>query len=340
MPNLIDDLLSRPPLENMMLQYLTEYTLKNSPITNFALTSVELLSQEPLNSTMSPRINNTSRNLAAPVLRRTVENTENTTVATQDSINLQVKMNLQGFRIYSILIVLTDLFLAGIDSPEFTAELRKSNIFYANATASSAAQAKPSQADVSAPPERSKLSTAAIVIVLVVIACVAVFGIFFYRKHSHILRSMSKKRELPMNTGEMPQNPTGSGQPNAFSFDLSPQSSTGFGRLLAVFGSENTVSRDSTSTSSSSETAPSPQKPKSIVEEHPLTGIIPPMLVIGNIDKPDSNASMRAIPETQRSRRKIVVPSRRMDASKSFIEALNNHGSDRAGSASSFADLM
>lgn len=333
-PSLIDDLMTREPLELVTLDYLTEYILEKSPISKFALTRAELLFQEPLNSTMAPRHNNTSRNLT-PSLRRSLQNA---TIQDDAMINLQVKMNLQGYKIYPINIVLTDLLLEGIDSPGYTAELRKSDDFYANATASSAIQAKPRQVNAPDPPERKKISPLAISIVLAGIACAAVFGALLYKKHARLLKS--KQRNLPMDTGDTPQYSTGSIRPNVFSFDLSPQSSTGLGRLLAVFSSEGTGSRDTTSPSSSQETSPSPQKQKAVVEEHPLSGIIPPMLVIDNIEKPDSNMSMRVIPESQRSKKKNVVPTKRMHASESFIEALNNNSSGKEGSASSFSELM
>ncbi len=77
------------------------------------------------------------------------------------------------------------------------------------------------------------------------------------------------------------------------------------------------------------------------MDEHPLTGIIPAMLVIDNIEKPNPNESMQVIPESDRSpKKKIVVPTKRMDANESFIEALNKNDSDKGGSSSTFTDLM
>ncbi len=111
-----------------------------------------------------------------------------------------------------------------------------------------------------APPDENNVSPVAISLVLVGFACLAVAGAVWYRKHEHKVKS--KQRELPMNTGEVPQPSTGSRQPEVFSFDLSPQNSTGFGRLLAVFSSDGTRSRDSTSQSSSEETSPSPPPPR------------------------------------------------------------------------------
>jgi hypothetical protein len=73
---------------------------------------------------------------------------------------------------------------------------------------------------------------------------------------------------------------------------------------VAVLSSNGTRSKDSTSPSSSQETSPTPRKAKAVVEDHPLTGVIPPMLVIDNIERPYPNESMQAIPERPRSTKK------------------------------------
>ncbi len=332
-PRLIDDLMSRAPLELVTQEYLTQYILKMSPITKFALTQVNLLFQEPLNITTSPQINETTRNLA-PMLRQAQQNG-----TVQDSINLRVKLNLQGYKIYPILIVLDELLIEGIDSPEYTAELRGSDDFYLNATASSAVQADPGPRSVPAPPDDNTISPAAISLVLVGFACVGIAGAVWYRKHGRKVKT--KQRELPMNMGEAPRSSGGSVHPSVFSFDGSPQNSTGVGRLVAVLSSNGTRSKDSTSPSSSQETSPTPRKAKAVVEDHPLTGVIPPMLVIDNIERPYPNESMQAIPERPRStKKKIVVPTKRINATDSFIEALNKNGSDKAGSSSKFNDLV
>jgi len=56
-------------------------------------------------------------------------------------------------------------------------------------------------------------------------------------------------------------------------------------------------------------------------EEHPFTGIIPPMIVIDNID---ADRSQQTEPSPGTPGLKAVVPSMRIDASDSFIAALND----------------
>jgi len=335
-PGLIDDFITRPPLESTTMEYLTEYILKTSPISKFALTQVELLFQEKLNTTMtSSRTgnNDTSVRSLAPGLRQSRQE-QNETVGTLEFVTLQVILNLQGYKIYPIRIVLTDLMLEGVDSPEYTARLRRSNSFYANATASLAAQAMPREvAPTPAPPEDKKGTRVTATVIIVALACMAVFGAVMYRKHARA-RERSK-RELPVCAETPSQYSTGSLRANVFSFDLSPASSTGLGRLWAVFSSD---SGGGTSPSSSQESPSSPRKAE--VEEHPLTGIIPPMLVIDNIEETGPNASMRVLPEPNDSKRNIVVPTKRMEASASFIEALNNSQAGEQNSSSTLSDMM
>lgn len=328
-PSLIDDLMTREPLERATKEYLTEYILKTSPISKFALTSVELLFQEPLNSTISSRTGKMPRSLAPAGLR---QSRQNETIGEDERIHLQVILNLQGFKIYPIKIVLTDLLLEAVDSPEYTAELRQSDSFYANATASSAAQAKPRVVKEPPPPEDKKVSTVTVIVITTIIASLVIFGAVLYKKQARAREKSN--RELPV-SAETPQYSTGSLRANVFSFDLSPASSTGLGRLLSVFSGD---SRGSTSPSSSQEISPSPRKQK--VEEHPLTGIIPPMVVIENIEESDPDTSMRILPETTDAKKKVVVPTKRMEASASFIEALNNSQNGQPGSSSSFPELM
>jgi len=330
-PGLIDDLKSRIPLETTTQEYLTEYVLKTSPVSQFALTRVELLFQEPLNSTIiSSSAGNATRKLA-PRLRRN----DNETVAVENNIDLQVKVNLQGFKVYPILIVVTDLMLQGIDSPDYTTELRLSNIFFANATVTLATEATP----VPAPPakERSNVSTVSVAVITVIICSVAIFGgALLYKKRTRVRKAII--RELPVANQDTPQHSTEPVRANVFSFDLSPASSTGFGRLLAVFSNG---SREATSPSSSQQatTATTPQKSK--VEEHPLTGIIPPMLVIDNIEDSDGNTStMKDIPETPGTQKQVIVPTRRMEASSSFVEALNNNQRGKKDSSSTYGELI
>ena len=311
-PGLIDDFTTRPPLEATTRDYLTEYILKTSPITDFALTRVNLLRQEILNTSVARLVDGTPR--AVPGLR---QNTQNETVQAKDFIRLQVALNLRGYQIYPAPIVLTDSLIAAVDSPEFTIDLRQSHSFYANATAYSATRATPGEV-VPAPTafEKRQISNAAVAVIVLIILCLVFSGAILYRKYG---RRRRLKRDLPVETEGPPRYSTGSQRPNVFSFDLSPASSTGLGRLLAVFSSE---SGEATGPNSSEETAPSSRQ-SSEVEEHPLTGIIPSMVVIDNIDEADPNASMRSYSE-KRAKKKSIVPTKRVEASKSFIEALNN----------------
>lgn len=330
-PGLIDDVTSRTPLEEATREYLTDFIVKASPIAKFALTQVTLLSQQPLNSTALSTMENGQQRRLPPRLRRLA----NGTTAEEDSIHLQVILNLQGYKIYPIRIVLTDLLVAAIDSPDYTAQLRHAHSFFANVTASSAAMAQPRVVTAPAPPDDDTLSKIAIVAVTVFIACAAIIAAVLFVKHARARRGC--KRGLPTNTEATPQQSTGSIRGNVFSFDLSPASSTGMGRLLAVFSSD---SRASTSPTTSDEEAIQSSQKSTATEEHPYTGIIPPMVVIDNIEKPDPNASMMSIPETAHKKKKHIVPTKRMEASDSFIEALNNSQGQNQVSSSTLPEMM
>lgn len=322
-PSLIDDFMTRKPLEKTTRDYLTEFVLKSSPLKNFALTRVELLYQEPLINSTGTR----TRFLGSTGLRQ-YQRDLNETQQDNGYIQLRVILNVQGYKIYPIKIVLTDLMLEGIDSPEYTAELRRSNDFYSNATASSAAQATPQNVSDVNDPEEESTSIVTVSVITVIVVCATIFGgALLYKKRAHARQR--SKRELPVH-----EDTPGSIRANVFSFDLSPASSTGLGRLLAVFSSE---SKESTSPSSSCE-ASRPQR--SVIEEHPLSGQIPPMLVIDNIERSDPNSSTRADRKRGDKKKKVVVPTKRMEASESFIEALNRNQSGRNDSSSSFGELM
>lgn len=338
-PGLIDDFMSRGPLEETTREYLTQFILERSPISKFALTQVDLLFQEPLNSTVSARIEgHSNRRLGSTRGNRFLQNvTDGDATFGEGFIHLHVILNLQGFKIYPIKIVLTDLMLAGIDSPEYTARLRQADIFYANATASSASQAEPRNVTAPTPEPESKMSSpVGLIVIATIVACLVVFGVAFYVKRAKIRGGC--KESLPVD-GENPQQSNRSIRGNIFSFDLSPASSTGVGgRLVAMLSGD--ASGESTNPSSDDEEAsPVQSSEKSTSEEHPLTGVIPPMLVIDNIESPDRESSGRSIPSVIGTKRtKAVVPTRRMEASAKFIEALNKSQRGRYDSSSS--DLM
>jgi hypothetical protein len=96
---------------------------------------------------------------------------------------------------------------------------------------------------------------------------------------------------------------------------------------LSTSHSQDSTSPDDSDSRSSNEIkmAPnlivSPMSEDAFEEEHPLANIIPPMIVIDNIDDDTENESNHYGKEKQQRRQ--MVPSKRVDASSAFLSALN-----------------
>jgi hypothetical protein len=250
--------------------------------------------------------------------------------------------------------VLTDLLLTGVDSDGFTQEVRTSHSFFAHTKASSAAQAKPRPPEP-VPQETEKVSNAvvAVSVLVAVTICASCGGAILYH------RSFTRRRPS-VSTKDVPQaleSPHSDAAPaSVYSFEnISPVgSSAGLGLLLSVFSSRSSGSTSPDSSQEhlhgTNEEAPAVTKeaeshesnqeaPVDTDEVHPFSGIIPPMIVIDNIDDasccPTENTNGVA-----RSPNKAIVPTKRLGASPAFIKALNSSHKSQAGAPSALEDAM
>jgi hypothetical protein len=76
---------------------------------------------------------------------------------------------------------------------------------------------------------------------------------------------------------------------------------------------------------------------ESVIEEHPLANIIPPMIVIDNIDDEVVGKTSKDWGFGKHIERQ-VVPSKRVEASSELLAALNNSRTHRT--SNSFAGMM
>lgn len=326
------DFTTTPPFEEATIEYLTEYVLMNSPVAKFVLTGAELYSQDVL-----------ILQAMRPGLRRSLQQPN----TGQTQVQLEIVLKLEGFwidrpQLEVSDLALTDLLLDGVDSDAYTEELRKSDEFYAGATASSAAQAETQPPTSVEPAETKKTGTITVSVLAAVTVC-AFFGgaVLYHKAFTRRYPAVDTKNISQASETETPHSiapqPT-----SVYSFEnLSPENSLGLGRILTVFSSR---SSDKTSPNSSQEDSPeSNPESQAIIEdehedEHPLSGIIPPMIVIDNIEEKDTSPSKNVSTATPQS--KAIVPTKRLEASAAFMEALHGSHNSQSGAPSALADAM
>ena len=322
-PGLLDNE-SKERLESMSLDYLIEYVQNTEPDIIFELDDVVLTFQTEL--------------IPARRMRSLVEQ------------SLEVSFTFSGFTIGLNTDQVTKYLISGINSSPFTSMIRSSgDPFFANAQASSAVESDQASFPALVRDEADKGTSPATVVVstLVSVSIVAFgFGALFYHRRSGQWVPKIKMPALgddrmarqggPGATINWPSSPP----PGSFlSFDDSHNpsvtvnnSGTGLIRLIASLSltrSKSSTSPDRSSNSGSPESYQSQDispmsevTDKSIQEVHPLANIIPPMIVIDNIDDQiDSNSC--SSDKQHNSRQKEVVPSMRVGASSAFIAALN-----------------
>lgn len=306
-PNLLD-VQTETPLLEVSEDYLASFVEANSDST-FVLETVELKAQEPL-----------ERRLGG--LRK---------LQTQP-LQLRVALSLIGFTIGFDPDELTKLLIKGVDSAGFTAELQASSEFFARAQASSAVREFPKA--VGPPPkeesEPDSLSTATI-LVSVIAGLVAVafsVGLFILWDRTRARKQMETESETSSEI--CPDTPQGG---SLFSFS---QPSTPRGQKFYPSDGGNMLGSLSRSSDEESIEGERRESPSALVSEaqhddHPLSLLIPPMLVFDNIDEKASPHSATTNPGNH------VVPSRCASAPSSLLQALST---SRNPKTPPFSDLL
>jgi hypothetical protein len=291
------DVKTQLPLEEVALDYLVGFVDSHKTRGTFELETVLLKSQEPI--------------VEEQRILRTLQQQPD------QLLQLRIALSLIGFTIALDAQELTEMLVAGVDSDGFTKELQASSEFFSEAQASSAVREFPQvleQTNNDSNPASPPVSSA--IIITVSILCViggvaAGFAIFILYKRTRTNQE-----------GDSPRS-NQSGDPSFFSFSRASSTPKAEGQFHfgAILGS---LSRSQDS-QSSIQTEKRRTSPTNVPEEdqvmmdqvtcHPLSGVIPPMIVI-NIDDEERVIS------PNNNNRPAIFPTRRVVASEDFLQAL------------------
>ena len=286
-------------LESISTEYLTNYIQGREPDSRFFLQNVELLSQKIYGSRML-RSASHGRQLA--------------------SVSLVLTVTYRGNAINLASDTVQEYLVDGIGSNGYVRSLQRSgDPSLTDVQISSSVEGLASYGVAPSDETKSGRGGAAASVVLSVIFIFAVTAfIFHFRKRK--LDRMQKK-SLAIETGPGMVSPVasvGSSLAQVFSFEsivrmMSSPRSDSTPTVASSRNSEPTKNEELAQTSPAS-SASLPE----IEEEHPLTGVIPPMIVFDNIeDTMDTH-------EEEMPRTRNVVPYRRMDASPEFAAKLRS----------------
>jgi hypothetical protein len=276
---------------------------------------------------------------------------------------LKLSFTFEGFSIGLTTDEVTDLLVTGIGSDAFTSQLRGSgDPFFLTALASSASEVD-AMLDSSEVDDDGKKGPSTATVVVSTLVSVSVFtfaiGALIYQNRSGKwvpqlkLPSLGDARmdqESPRTPSNWTTNPAGS----LLSFDDSAtqtaaNSAGGLLRLMASLSLSRSKgsTEDDSSTPNSATIQPPPKvivspmseesTAESVMEEHPLANIIPPMIVIDNIDDEVveiASTDWGVVKHIERQ----VVPSKRVEASSELLAALNDSRMHRT--SNSFAGMM
>ena len=331
-PGLLDSN-SKKKLEDSTYYFISEFVDEVEPDFIFELDKVELLSQ----SLVEPAQNRRLRSLQEQSIR--------------------VSVLFDGFTIGLTNDGVSNLLVSGIDSPSFTTVLRESDDVYATAVISSASQVD-TLVESTIDEGSDGASTATVVVSTLVSFSILTFfigALVYHRRSGHWVPQMKlpQLRDANVDEEELHGSPRhsigqqylsrGASPPNILSqpgsllsFDdsraggtVANNSTNGFiNRLMLSLSRSRSSTDPDDSTSHASEKDPainpivspmSDDTQESIVQEHPLSNIIPPMIVIDNID---DDAELSA---SGGQRKKPQVPSKRVEASSAFISTLRDN---------------
>jgi hypothetical protein len=282
-------------LESVSVEYMTNFIRAQEEESQFFLYEVELLSQNLLGR----------RRLRALPSRRLAS-----------AVNLVVTVAFRGYAIDMHSQVAEEYLVKGIDSTGYERSLQRSgDLELLEAQISS--QVDPDSINRATPSE-DNAGGKGVVAASVVIAALAVFAAsaFFFHVRKRRLTNVQKQ-----------VNPIDLGSDDVISPPASVRSA--LSRVLSLEGilsmvssprsqDSSTVAGGSSGMSEREQPQQSPSSEEETEEEHPLTGIIPPMIVFDNIDE------MIPAEGDQRTklRGKSVVPSKHMDATPDFVAQL------------------
>jgi len=332
-PNFLDSV-SVDTMEEASVEYLTNYVKAEEPASNFFLYEAELTSQQ---------IQSAGR-LGSDPSRRQLRRLQK---PQKQAVDLLVTVAFRGFVTDLDTAAVKTSIVQGIDSEGYSRAIQKSGdptfldvlitLDVVDSTNPSGSQRSP-KATGSGPSSGGKAAAAIVCLALVVV------GLYCYvkKRHSWIL-----SRSLTIGKDARDKNLNGN-MNRATDANLSPGVSSVFSfegnisvvsNLIRIMSSGSPRSNDfstrsgDTSRPSSKETSlPSSEGRSSETTtsddeegEHPYTGLIPPMIVIDNIDEYPSFVPSPKF-QTKRSGPRNVVPSQRIHASSELAAALRSKG--------------
>jgi hypothetical protein len=295
--------------EEATSQYTTKYVLSKNEKSTFSLNNVELLSQKIIEKNGGDR-----RSL------RSLQESE------KYLVDLQVYVAFRGFALETSLETVEMLILEGITTFGYMRALR-----FTNDPALLAVDVAP-DVDPKNSPTSERVSTTSkdtgpspwkvTVTVLASVTMATLVILCVIRKKSNMVPSKSEEKNGSPDLS--PAASTRSALATNFSYDsivrfasvaLSPRSETPTSFACSSENGSDLKSSPNTSLVSTVE---------SIEEEHPLTGVIPPMIVYDYIERDDGPPIVADQP-CPKKKMKDVVPSRHVTATSSFREALQRN---------------
>jgi hypothetical protein len=304
------DVVTQRPLEEVALDYLTDYVMAVG-VGTFQLKTVVLKSQQPL-------------------LRRQLHVRR---VQEAEFMTLRVVLSLIGFSVGMDTERLTQLLVSGVDSRGFTDALQASSQFYATAQASSAVLEFPKAIEMAPSEETNPPGVSSTIVTFVVIAglCVALAAGFFAFRHYQRNKG-SYREESVSSQGGASLDESSPRSANSIIFSQGASSTPRGARYYPegnLLGSldrsmdsdeydEDTILTEKHRTPPSNDD--SDRKRKAEVEDPrrlPLPGNVPAMVVIDNIEDGDVIIEAPTAEE--------IVPAKRV--SMSFAQAFSRTSS-------------
>jgi len=291
---------STTTMETASAEYLTSFILPKATLSRFSLYRVELLSQKLV---QQPRI------------RRRLQ-------VEQDDVNLEVSVAFRGFAINLSYETVEEYLLDGIYSfgymraLKYTGDPSFENVQIASITQDNSTPNDAPETEAASTESSSKVIAASVIAGLAVVALGGGY-IIYKERHQRRYGPTTKESELDSRVNS-PAGSTRSPLANVLSFES----------VVRLMSSGSPRSNSSTSAGATSGHSLSTEgkssdcnsSPESIEAAHPLTGVIPPMLVYNCIDEEENK-----VETTTRERTKVkdVVPTKHLEATPNFLEALN-----------------
>lgn len=319
-------------LEETTQTYFQEYVRAQVPGATFELVEVRMTATDILSN----------RRILSTQLPRSVRESSDRSLV-EGIAQLRIHLLLSGFAIDINITDVVELITEAVDTDAFTAELRRSDPFFKTANVSTIPPEIPPDLVQSATDDGGNSQSTATITVSVLVAVSvftlgAVWAVYRGRKNGCQFLGIQPKALPSFSPGMMGSQQEGSvlgfgGSPDA-SGHTTPHASNGLLRMLSLSLSRSHDSTSSCSTGNQSNSVNSSAEDGDVgneqkkereteeePEEHPLAGIIPPMVVIDIEDDLEVKSMCSAHSENQSVG--SGVPMKHVKASSALMAALS-----------------